>query len=608
MQDLELPDHEDSELMLTEAAESVSGPDTEADEESGEGEGDAGKVFRGAYTSKDPKEIIKRVREFEAHIQAAAKRFGVKPEHMRAIMAQESGANPNADANPRKRLASAAGLMQVTGETWTQMRNQHADLKPYDFASYKYDPRINCLFGAATLASKQGILTASGVDKNSAHFAQLTVAAYNGGEGVVKAALAHARAAGSKDPEADCLKEAHLVPAIGKYPSVYNYYLTGGGAGNNKSKTRDEAIRLKFREISKYPDGVTKFLGAQRDLGMLDGKSETKPETTDAKSETKPETTDTKSETTDTKSDTTEQKSDAKSAKPDRYEYAPDRYHGHKLSGSVGRGGDNRKADVIAVQNRLRFSAIDTGSIDGAIGPITLAAIGEFQRHFLRKPDGLIEVGKKTAKELFSGKTEVTSVLLDGKTSDATLESKEQVQPQTVQSQSSQKDDDNDRDKDKDDDQKADKSDVSSKGAAQMSRLVSTAAGVAGGKRPRGKCYAAVKRHIANAGGYGNIRNIYADARFQPQGEARNFAEVVNAKGPEKFGLERLSINSPYDAPEGSLVVVSAGSPGTHHKTAGDITVKGPGDRFFNDGEMKYRGREAWPPKSGRVLGVYRVK
>lgn len=589
--DLDLPDHEDSEQLLANAAEEATGPDAEADVETGEGEGDAGaKVFRGAYTSKDPKDIIKRVKEFEAHIQAAAKRFGVKPEHLRAIMAQESGGNPNADANPRKRVASAAGLMQVTGETWNQMRSLHADLKPYDFASYKYNPRINCLFGAATLASKQGILTAAGVDRNSSNFAQLTVAAYNGGEGVVKAALAHARAAGSKNPEADCLKEEHLSPAIAKYPSVYNYYLTGGGRGSNKSGSREEAIALKFREISKYPTGVTKFLKAQEDLGMSDGTSETQEKT-----ETQPETQE-KTETRPDKTDQPEQKK-PRSAKPDRFEYEPDRYHGYALTGSVGKGGENHKADVIAVQNRLRFSAIDTGPIDGALGPITQAAIHEFQRHFL-KPDGLIEVGKKTAKELFSGKTEVSDVQLDG---DQPVQSK-QPSKQKTDAQTE------DKTEDKTDDKEDDKADLSRQGAAQLARLVSTAQGAAGGKKPKGKCYAAVKRHIANAGGYGNIRNIYKDARFQPQGEARNFAEVVNAKGPESFGLERLSINNPYDAPEGSLVVVSAGSPGTRHRTAGDITVKGPGDRFFNDGEMGYRGRQSWPAKTGRVLGVYRVK
>lgn len=593
MHDLDLPDHEDLELTLDDAAEQVAAPQAEAATFAGEGDGDGGKVFRGAHTSKDPKDIIKRVREFEAHLQAAAKRFGVKPEHLRAIMAQESGGNPNADANPKKRVASAAGLMQVTGETWASMRKAHADLQPYDFQTYKYNPRINCLFGAATLASKQKILVAAGVNRDSAHFAQLTVAAYNGGEGIVKAAIAHARAAGSKDPAADCLKEEHLSPAIEKFPKVYGYYLTGGGAASNKSGTKAEAVRLKFREISKYPAGVTKFMNAQRELGMIGGQADPTPTTTTDASKIDPSKTDT-SKTDASKTDATPPQ---RSGKPDRYKYEPDKYHQHRLTGGVGRGGDNHRADVIAVQNRLRFSAIDTGPIDGALGPITQAAILEFQRYFLKHPDGLIEVGKHTARELFSGKTEVTSVEVNG-TQQSTLETPET--PETRQPKPEPKS--TKRDADREEDR------VSPKGAAQAQQLVATAAGAAGGRRPGGKCYAAVKRHIKAAGGYGNIRNIYTDRRFTPQGEARNFAEVVNAKGPETFGLERLGITNPYDAPEGSLVVVSPGSPGTRHPTAGDITVKGPGDHFYNDGEMKYRGRAAWPARTGRVLGVYRVK
>jgi peptidoglycan hydrolase-like protein with peptidoglycan-binding domain len=347
------------------------------------------------------------------------------------------------------------------------------------------------------------------------------------------------------------------------------------------------------------------------DLGIIDGKSDVTETRTDTRTDTK---TDAKTDTkTDAKTDTNArtETTDAtpqskKSKKADRFKYEPDRYLQYKLTGSVGKGGDNRRADVIAVQNRLRFSALDTGAIDGAFGPITAAAILEFQRYFLAKPDGLIEVGKKTARELFSGKTEVTEAKLDatGQTDEQVKETVREREAETKQTRQARKQDqDRDRDDDKDNDPK-----LSDKGAAQLQKLVATAAGAAGGKRPGGKCYAAVKRHISNAGGYGNIRNIYKDARFQPQGEARNFAEVVNAKGPETFGLERLGITNPYDAPEGSLVVVSAGSPGTRHPTAGDITVKGPGDRFFNDGEMKYRGRDAWPSKTGRVLGVYRVK
>lgn len=87
--------------------------------------------------------------------------------------------------------------------------------------------------------------------------------------------------------------------AIGKFPSVYNYYLTGGGKKSNKSGSREEAIQLKFREISKHPTGVTKFMGAQKEMGLLEGADETqrKPEgtteaTTEATTEQRTEGTD----------------------------------------------------------------------------------------------------------------------------------------------------------------------------------------------------------------------------------------------------------------------------------------------------------------------------
>ncbi len=623
MHDLELPDHEDSELALTQIAEQVAVPDTEATAELGEGQGDAGKgVFRGAFTDKDPKKVIDNVRKYEQYIQEAAKRFGVKVAHLRAIMAQESGGNPNADANPKRPVASAAGLMQVTGDTWKQMQATHRDLKQYDFQTYKYNPRINCLFGAATLASKQGILVSAGMSKDSPHFAELMVAAYNGGEGVVKAAIAHARAAGSKDPEGDALKEAHLVPAIAKFPSVYNYYLTGGGKKNNKSGTADEAVRLKFREISKYPIGVAKFMGAQRELGLTDaGASQAQKPDAETPSEAKAETpSEPKAETpSEAKAETpsepkAETPSEAKAETPsepkaetpgprkgDRYPYQPEKYLSASLSGSVGKGGDNRKNDVVAVQNRLRFSAIDTGPIDGELGPLTSKAIEQFQRYFLREPDGLIEPGKRTARELFSGRTEVVSAEV-GATSPREEEPAQRNEPKGAATKAEATKEPAETTSPRQTDE------VSGKGAAQAQRLVATAAQAAGGRRPAGSCYAAVKRHIQNAGGYGNIRNIYTDARFTPQGEARNFAEVINSRGPSVFGLERLSVTNPYDAPEGALIVVSPGSPGTRHPTAGDITVRGPGEHFYNDGEMKYGGRAAWPAKTGRVLGVYRAK
>ena len=143
--------------------------------------------------------------------------------------------------------------------------------------------------------------------------------------------------------------------------------------------------------------------------------------------------------------------------------------------------------------------------------------------------------------------------------------------------------------------------------AAQMSMLLSIARGRAGDQRPGGWCYAAVKEYIgASKLGYGNIHNVFTDPRFAgKQGYAHDFADAVNS-GPSKFGLENLGSSSPYAAPAGSIVVVAAGSPGTHHPTAGDITVAGGGGTFYNDGNMGYGGEKAWPPARGGVLGVFK--
>jgi peptidoglycan hydrolase-like protein with peptidoglycan-binding domain len=248
------------------------------------------------------------------------------------------------------------------------------------------------------------------------------------------------------------------------------------------------------------------------------------------------------------------------------------------IGGTVGTGGDNAEADVEAVQTALQRHGFSPGTIDRRFGSNTLGAIRRFQRGFMRHPDGLVEPGKGTEQHLVATTPPRTTPAReedDGEEREAPGERDTEIEAATPNA------------------------------AAQMSRLESTADNVAS-RRPGGACYRAVKHHITNAGGYGNIRNIYTDRRFASfQGEARNFAECVN-QNPARFGLERLGITNPYDAPTGALVVVAAGSPGTHHATAGDITVKGPGDAFYNDGNMSYRGRSAWPPNRGGVLGVYR--
>ncbi|MEB3236619.1 MAG: hypothetical protein VKO64_03195 [Candidatus Sericytochromatia bacterium] len=140
---------------------------------------------------------------------------------------------------------------------------------------------------------------------------------------------------------------------------------------------------------------------------------------------------------------------------------------------------------------------------------------------------------------------------------------------------------------------------------AQMDRLTETAGRSAAHRRPGGWCYRAVKKFIASTpGGYGglNAGNIYKI----PQARARDFADFMNRDGnAAKYGLRKLDISNPYDAPKGALVVVAPGTPGTRHPTAGDITIAAGGGRFYNDGNMGYGGPRNFPPGNRHVLGIY---
>ncbi|MBX3157362.1 MAG: peptidoglycan-binding protein [Deltaproteobacteria bacterium] len=489
---------------------------------------------------EDVKQTLAKMQRWEPIIQRAAQRFGIAPDDIRAIIGVESHARAEARAGGAK---SASGLMQVTAGTWSDMQKKHADLAPFDFASHWMKPEVNIMFGTATLAAKRDAMKRFGIDTNGPSFAKLAVTAYNGGEGVVKLAYQHAVQAGSKNPEEDCLQLEHLSYAVDHTrDQIWQYYMPGhGGAGRNKSGTRAEAVKLKTQEIMKYPTRVAAYLAVERG-----GKPEQTTPTTPVKK---------------TSSN------------------APT---GRLVGDSVGQGGANRTADAGAVQAALARHGVDPGAIDERVGPKTIAAIRRFQKGLLRKPDGLVEVGKTTERHLLEGGGAPTPETKPTQEKETKKETKKEKEKPTTDGK------------------------TSPDGAAQMARLVAVARSVRG-QRPAGRCYAAVKVHIKNAGGYGNLRNIYTDKRMQPQGEAHDFADIVN-RDPPKFGLERLGITNPYDAPEGSLVVVSAGSPGTRHKTAGDITVKGPGDEFYNDGRMGYRGRAAWPPKTGRVLGVYKPR
>lgn len=99
----------------------------------------------------------------------------------------------------------------------------------------------------------------------------------------------------------------------------------------------------------------------------------------------------------------------------------------YAISGSVGRwdkGAQNKKADVGKVQSMLRTASlilrepkIDPGIIDGEVSrdsleSETIQAIEAFQSRFLMSPDGVIDVGGRTWRELVSvleGTAEVTA-------------------------------------------------------------------------------------------------------------------------------------------------------------------------------------------------------
>lgn len=146
---------------------------------------------------------------------------------------------------------------------------------------------------------------------------------------------------------------------------------------------------------------------------------------------------------------------------------------------------------------------------------------------------------------------------------------------------------------------------VGEHGKTQMKNVLDTAARGAGHKRPGGWCYRAVKKFIAQTpGGYGglNASNIHTI----PQARARDFADYMNRNdNAAKHGLRKLDLANPYDAPPGALVVVAPGTPGTHHPTAGDITIAAGHGRFFNDGNMGYGGPGNFPPGNRHVLGIY---
>jgi lysozyme len=143
-------------------------------------------------------------------------------------------------------------------------------------------------------------------------------------------------------------------------------------------------------------------------------------------------------------------------------------------------------------------------------------------------------------------------------------------------------------------------------GSAQRDKLLGIARAGSQGRRPDGRCYFHVCQFLVQCKGYGKIKNPYTQFPGSALPEAHDFADFINAQGPARWGLEKLSISNPYDAPAGAIVVVKAGSPGTANPTAGDIAVADGHGNFFNGGMMSYHGRAGWEASPrAHLLGAY---
>ncbi len=209
--------------------------------------------------------VMDRVRQYDTYIKEASEKYGISMDKIRAIIATESAGKPEASSG------AAFGLMQITKGTWQGTQKNYPELKDYDFNESNWkDPRINIMMGTAVFKSK---MKAVGIQATDAGSAELAVIAYNAGEGTVKAAIANATAAGSKNPTAECLQAEYLKPAIRK-TGIYSYYLTGKGKTNNPyvngAKPYEEeaaiqaAVDLKYKEVSGYPSTVRKYLAIQQ--------------------------------------------------------------------------------------------------------------------------------------------------------------------------------------------------------------------------------------------------------------------------------------------------------------------------------------------------------
>jgi hypothetical protein len=218
--------------------------------------------------------IMERTSEADGKaIEAASKRYNIPEVDILAIITHESRgvATANAGSSQKDHGAHAAsGLMQVTHETWKHTQTNHPELAQYPFEKYRYVRHINIMVGTAALSDKRDSLARLGIPSDSKNIAALTTMAYNAGEGIVSDAYERAVKAGAEHPDVACLRAEFLKPAIAKYPSVYKYYLTGGGKSRNPQRSVQKAIDLKYNEISKYPHEVEMLIAEANEHGLAD--------------------------------------------------------------------------------------------------------------------------------------------------------------------------------------------------------------------------------------------------------------------------------------------------------------------------------------------------
>jgi GH24 family phage-related lysozyme (muramidase) len=142
--------------------------------------------------------------------------------------------------------------------------------------------------------------------------------------------------------------------------------------------------------------------------------------------------------------------------------------------------------------------------------------------------------------------------------------------------------------------------------ASQMTSLLSTAQSSAAAQR--GRCYAAAKRNIKAAGGYGDILDVANDERFAGhQVYALQFSQAVAANGAASLALEAADDN-PMTAEPGSLLVLRGHADLHINETYGDISVVGGknGSNLicYNDGMMILPGPSSLWEAGGKFKGV----